>query len=77
MAFHFFLQFFNALKLRHVLTQWYEFNLAEKAQNRTSTGLLFGLNLNQSGYFLKEIPLSGITLAVFRCKIVKSKSKKN
>ena len=76
MVFRFFLQFFNALKLRHVLTQWHEFNLAEKDQNRTSTGLLFGLNLNHSGYFLKEIPLSGITLAVFRCKI-KSKSKKN
>jgi len=77
MAFRFFLQFFNALKLRHVLTQWYEFNLAEKNQNRTCTDLLFALNPNQSAYFFKEIPQNGITLAVLRRKIVKSKSKKN
>jgi len=77
MVFRFFLQFFNALKLRHVLTQWHEFNLSEKDQNRTSTGLLFGLNLNHSAYFFKAIPQNGITLAVLRRKIVKSKSKKN
>lgn len=77
MAFRFSLQFFNALKLQHVLTQWSKFNLAEEGQNRTRMDLLFALNSNHSAYFLKEIPLNGITLAVFRCKIVKSKSKKN
>jgi len=76
-AFRFSLQFFNALKLRHVLPQWSKFNLAEEDQNRTRIDPLFAPNPNQSAYFLKAIPLNGLTLAVFSRKIVKSKSKKN
>ncbi len=77
MAFHFSMQSFNTLKLQHVSTQFHRYDPVKQDQNRTCANLLFTLNPNQSAYFLKEIPLNGITLAVFRRKIVKSKSKKN